>query len=580
MQTIHQMIGLSGAMLGGGTSLPALIEKIKAAGLTNDFTTFVPLDNNSNFPGIHFSGIAVANFNASRDTAAYYVYLLEDSNPTPLEPIRTSIGNEQVEIPRTAEQAIDSRAMERANQAVIDALPKGVTCIASGMSVIGTSFNAGDQTQLRYYVNLAMVQNGIAMVRLTGIEPTFSLTQVRDASKGLACKIETVNNPVILADGIVIDAGQKVVVRTRTPNAKEGTSANSLALNSAVTDQELVTVYIKTELIEVQPVPEMGPMGMPVMSKKCWAPRIHITHVESRTQAGLSLIWLAIYGATEVARDYNWAVPFLPVRDVGNTINLREIAALNLVAKYYDGGQLFDTRSPSFTLAELKNYLDAVIQNQPQICIDVIGGVTEHMWLSAFTSAANGNPEGADLTQKSLAQFLGHRLVTKESGLDMPTVLVTGSVDTGSAEVAYCGEYTTNSNQKRPITEIDFCAVAALTNGDAETLLAYQQTTIAASHLHGTQRAHRRFRLHQHLLPTAVIRRILRTVIIPGGTIQAMRAAMEQICTLHPVEITNPLVNSVPQVQMSAALMQHGLNLSTLGNQNRAGAASYTGAVL
>lgn len=577
--SIHSRIGLRGHST--NTSLPALIKKIREASLLDSAEydlDVVPLDTSTTFKG-HYSGIAITVKKKAGGPMAFYSYLLQATNPTPLQPLTQTVGNETIEIPRCPENAINANTIQSALAAVSAYIGNAATDIMpAGMSIIGPKFSMEDQNALAQYVIRAQVACATFLERISGQEVTYELAATRNLGHEIDIQVESngINN-VALADGTVINAHQRITVISRPKGS--GTQQNNnktLELGGTGGGEVILTLYTTTDFIETAPQYEAAVPGMPpTLSKRCWVPRVHITHIESSTWNGLSLAWMAVYAVTKLVRNKNWAIPYIPGRLENGQVALRDISVLNTVARYYPNTGMFDLRDPSFTMAEMATYLNAIIFDQPHIVLDVHGGVSEHAWLGAFDAAAKGDTVGLQEVKKALDHLVGTNLPLP----DAQPVVVNGSKELGAGEVEYAGRFTDSMGRTMPMNALDFCAIGVLSGGDAAQLMAWQETTLP-SQLHPTVKAFRRDRLRRIYAPNAETTGFIRMITVPGGVVTPLMAAVESNIPVAVTQVINPLVGTVQSVQMGANMLGYGVNVAAMPQNAGVGGTPYTGAVL
>lgn len=537
----------------------------------------IDLDN-ANEPALVYSALIVAMQykNDARKGVAYHVLILEATGEA-ISPLMENINGRNVEIMRTASDALDEVLLSKALERVRKAFPTGPHYNVDGV-VIPLSFNADD----KYAVHNLALSAGLACgTELEVRSPGFKDINLATAENDSTLNINIGFNRSQLEDSVGLNMRSDVLINF------ESRKNNQQNKYSSVNSGER-----ETKISELSSFVDLLPIAAPGSSfnqyqqqqgqlEQKYAARMVITNLASNYSYTIGSVLLALVTALSLRDDNNWIQAFKPHTTGNNEIDMYDIGALNIEANIKNEatgyGTRIDTKSDSFKLEDLGQLVAALVRPGLMVSIDCPEAGAQSWYLSIFSAAATGSNNAyraiVDAANALTNGGFGKYFVP---GTDMFS---------DTANRIHNGNWTDKNGNKRDIRDIDHIAVCNLIGERSPKAITDWSDTFLQTQFPLQQRLDARKRMIQAMTnETAVFTGFSQRITFTAAFLDALSAGIRD--TGMPVRINTPLSGSDFNNQrgvatfVNSALLSpgqsfttpagynHNQNFGNFGNQN------------
>ena len=483
------------------------------------------------------------------NTLAYHVLLLEATGDRPM-PLLVQVDNQQVEIYRTASDAVDDILINEVRKLLN--VQMGVkNPIATDVTVVGKQFDPENNSHLYRVARNAALAVGTA---LEMSQSGFTDINLRDSDldTNLAINIQFQNTQNEDDVGNVLRS-DVMIGFSAVSNTNNRRSLNSGSANDLISEIDGFIDVMWNPVVPAGFNPYMPMQATGMMPTQKYVARMIITNIlcnKTYTPAG---VLLALYTALTLSDSNNWVQYFRPIHTQG--VDLKDIGALAIEANFENNpsgfGSRVDTKSESFSLGDLGKLVAALIQPGLIYSIDVPESGPETWFESVFAAAADGHASAVEdivnaansLTNGNFGKFwTSKRVIT-------PTA--DGRI--------HMGHYVDPTGKLRDIRDIDYIAVANLAGETNPQLIQAWSDTFTRLEYKEELRLHHRKKIIMALTrETAEITGFARRITFDSNFLEALAGGI-QTCGMS-VAINTPLSGDLFSNQRAAAkFMSAGL---------------------
>lgn len=430
--------------------------------------------DNSNVNALAYStiGVALQQKNKPELGVAWYILLVESSGMK-LTPRIETINNQPVEITQVPGDAVDAVLIKIMAEEVRKLFPQSRD-VYTGAMVVPADFVVDDKASVH---NLALNAGLATNTELTRIAPGFPdynlAKQQKDSNLGIDIAFNRNDRANIVGEPTRSDV--EISFCSRKRNGNQGQNAPSL--NSGDKERTISKLSGFMDVLYAPSVPQTAIPGMMyaqpgVDPRRKFAARLVLTDVTTNFSLTPACVMLAVATASSLAMDGNWMQAFRPTPTPQGEVDLYDVGALNVEANYLGEqaqyGQVIDTKTDTFTLPDLGQYLATIFHPGMLISIDVPEAGPQSWYLEMFAQAAAGNQNAQKAVLKA-ANDLTNGAFDKYFDRNAPLFL-----DVGNR--VHLGNWVDRSGQKKDIRHIDYLAVANLMSRQPDVIRDWSDT--------------------------------------------------------------------------------------------------------
>ena len=460
--SFHAGGGIFGAPIARGlgsesvTKLTTALQEIYKNAVSSVEITILTLDN-VNEPALAFSSVIVAlRMRDNPQNVAYHILLVEATGDK-ISPLTEQIGSQQVEIMRLTGDAMDSVLRKKAGEVVKKAFPNSNTIMVDGC-VIPRNFNFENKEMLhRLALNAGLATGTELEIRRDGFKDLNIASTTMDSN--LVINIGFNHQSIEDAVGEPMRSDVLVNFSSQLPQAP-GQQRQYTSVNSANREQRIAEASAFIDLVWAPVAPQvMNPWTVQQqqqMQTQKYVARCIITNLVSSFSYTPASILMALVSTMTLRDDNTWIQSFRPVAVNTGEIDYHDIGAMNIEANLANEptgyGTRIDTKSETFRLEDLGQYVAAIIRPGLVMSLDVPECGPQTWYMSVFAGASNGSKQAYD-TIYAAAQELtnGHFGRYFNNGSPMFT-------DTNNR--IHSGYWVDRNGTKRDIRDFDMVAVA------------------------------------------------------------------------------------------------------------------------
>lgn len=337
--------------------------------------------------GLNYSGLAICE--TTNGVTSAHLLIIEKTGDYPEKLVET-IAGVRYEITRTPADALDDRYVVQAKNAICVALriEEKDLIIVDG-TLVPNEFDYTSEAQvgalIRNAGNAVHSENNIRVKDYKG----FNLANLLASAPSGKFFINTYFNGdrTSFLDQAGMPVRQDICVAL---SFKFNQNNNNKSVNQGNDSIEIVKTYGYIDFEFTGPQMQMNGMMMPgMMAPQRFVPNFIITHIESLAAAPTpDIIALAVASVVSLNEEMSWMQSFRSTAARKDVIDYNDIGALNVEGNLENAqtgfGKVYDTKSKTFTVAELNKFVQMLVRPNMLISIDVPKAGPETWYTSVF----------------------------------------------------------------------------------------------------------------------------------------------------------------------------------------------------
>ena len=317
--------------------------------------------------GLNYSAIVVTE-TLSNITSAH-ILMMEKTGDYP-EKITENIGGMRYEITRTPADALDEKFVAQAAQAVADALKIAVeSVVITDGTLVPNEFDVTSDNQVGELINNTFnaihSENAIRVSDYKGTNIAQLLSTHRNGKFFINLFFN--GDETNFFDQTGMPVRQDVCIAL---SFKVGGNQNNKSINQGMESYDIVKTYGYVDFEFVGPSIING-----MMTTQKFVPNFIITHIESSVAPTPDILALAVASVLSINEDLNWMQSFRSKPAQKNEFDFGDIGALNIEGNIENNptgyGKKYDTKSKTFTVAELNKLIQTLVRPNILVSIDV-----------------------------------------------------------------------------------------------------------------------------------------------------------------------------------------------------------------
>lgn len=317
--------------------------------------------------GLHYSAIVVTE-SLSNITSAH-ILMIEKTGEYP-EKLTENIGGVRYEITRTPADALDEKYISQATIAVADALKVSQdSVVITDGTLVPNEFDVNSDNQvtelLNNTFNAITSENAIRVSDYKGMNLQQLMADNRNGKFFINLFFNGDETTYFDQTGLPIR--QDICIAT---TYKVGGNQNNKSINQGLETYDIVKVYGYMDFEFVGPSIING-----MVSSQKFVPNFIITHIESSVAPTPDILTLAVASVLALNEDLNWMQSFRSKQTQKNEVDYGDIGALNVEGNIENSptgyGKKYDTKSKTFTVAELNKLIQMLVRPNIIVSIDV-----------------------------------------------------------------------------------------------------------------------------------------------------------------------------------------------------------------
>lgn len=317
--------------------------------------------------GLNYSAIVVTETMASITSA--HILMIEKTGDYP-DKITENIGGTRYEITRTPADALDEKYVEQATIAVADTLKiaRESVVIVDG-TLVPNEFDVTSDNQVGELVNNTFnaihSENAIRVSDYKGMNIAQLLAGNRNGKFFINLFFNSDETNFFDQTGLPVR--QDICIAL---SYKVGGNQNNKSVNQGLETYEIVKTYGYIDFEFTGPAIVNG-----MMTSQKFVPNFIITHIESGVAPTPDIIALAVASVLSINEDLNWMQSFRSKPGQKNEIDYGDIGVLNVEGNIENNqvgyGKRYDTKSKTFTPAELNKFVQTLVRPNILVSIDI-----------------------------------------------------------------------------------------------------------------------------------------------------------------------------------------------------------------
>jgi hypothetical protein len=317
--------------------------------------------------GLNYSAIIVTETYNDRGPGVH-VLMIEKTGDYP-EKLIENIAGIRYEITRTPADALDDKYINQSLHIVAETLkidPASIIIVDG--TLVPNEFDVTNEVLVSELINNTFnsihSEINIRVLDYKGINLNNLLTNNRN---GKFC-INLYFNPedANFFDQTGMPVRQDICIAL---SYKLNTSQNNKSINQGNDVYDIVKTYGYIDF-------EWSPTVINnMMATQKFIPNFVITHIDSQVAPTPDILMLGVASVLAINEDMNWMQAFRPVPGKKNEIDYNDIGALNIEGNIENNptgfGKKYDTKSKTFTIAELNKYIQTLVRPNIIVSIDV-----------------------------------------------------------------------------------------------------------------------------------------------------------------------------------------------------------------
>ena len=317
--------------------------------------------------GLYYSSIILTE--TYNGITAAHVLVVEKTGDYP-QPLIENIGGIRYEIIRTPADAVyEDKYMQAVTKVVSEALKvdEGTITVVDA-TLVPQEFDYTNENMVQQLlVNASNAVNSELFTRVndySGINITEVVNNCRNGKFLINLYFNSDDSNYFDQTGMPVRQDVCVTLSFKTNQAN-----NSRYINQGNDTIEIVRTYGYIDF-------EWSPTIVNnMMATQKFVPNFVITHMESNEAPTPDILFLGIVSALAVNEDMNWMQAFRPMPARKNEIDFNDIGALNIEGNIENNpigvGKKYDTKSKTFTLAELNKFIQTLVRPNIMVSIDI-----------------------------------------------------------------------------------------------------------------------------------------------------------------------------------------------------------------
>lgn len=329
--------------------------------------------------GLNYSGIAVCEAKDGHVTA--HVLIVEKTGDYP-DKFVENIGGIKYEITRTPADALDDKYIQSAIKVVSETLkvdPSRVFVVDG--TLVPSEFDVTNEAQVMSLLeNTLRATHSEVVIRTSGYKGV-NVSDIINASRNGKFVINTYFNEEgnNFFDQTGMPVRQDICVAL---SYKTNQNNQNRSINQGSDTFDIVKVYGYVDF-------EWSPIIVNnMMTTQKFLPNFIITHIDSDLAPTPDILMLGVASVLAVNEEVSWLQAFRPSHAKKGDIDINDIGALNIEGNIENNptgfGKKYDTKSKSFTLAELYKFAQTLVRPNMIISIDVPRAGVETWFTSIF----------------------------------------------------------------------------------------------------------------------------------------------------------------------------------------------------
>jgi hypothetical protein len=458
---------------------------------------------------------------------AYHILMLEATGERP-NPVIQYNGSKQIELHRTAGDAIDDILIGKAKSIVQRAFPSHETHYTD-TTVVPAGFNMKDKAAVYKLALNAGLANG---TELETSSNTFQDLNVSQIPQGQQLVVNMTFGSTPIAD----DVGNLMRSDFQLSFAAQNSKAqNNQSLNSGGRETRIADVAGFVEMLWAPVEPMVNPY-MPVQQRQTqkFAARSVITSMTSTHSYTPGSMLLAVAMLDALALHNNYYQVFRP--SMTKDLDIRDVGALNIEGNYDNNptgvSSVLDTKSSSFSHENLGMFLNALVRPGMLVAIDCPVGGAQSWYTGLYDAASTRGGSAYDILYTAAQELTNGnfaRLFPKGAQMFL---------DAGNR--IHTGIYTDRQGAQRDIRDIDYLAAANILGANNVQALRQYTETFWNQNISLAERLSDRKRMISSMTnETATFTGYANRVTFSGTFIEALRKGI-QACNMN-VRINSPM---------------------------------------
>lgn len=329
--------------------------------------------------GLNYSAIIVTE--SYNNVVAAHILMVEKTGDYP-EKLIENIAGVRYEIIRTPADALDDKYISQSVQAIVDVMkvdPSSVVIVDG--TIVPNEFDVTNEALVADLIsNTFKSIHSEINIRVMDYKGVNINNLLASNKNGKFC-INLYFNPedANFFDQTGMPVRQDICIAL---SYKMNNSQNNKSINQGHDVYDIVKTYGYIDF-------EWAPTVINnMMSSQKFVPNFVITHIDSQVAPTPDILMLGVASVLAINEDMNWMQSFRPVPGKKNEIDFNDIGALNIEGNIENNtsgfGKKYDTKSKTFTVAELNKFVQTLVRPNIIVSIDVPKAGPETWFMSVL----------------------------------------------------------------------------------------------------------------------------------------------------------------------------------------------------
>ncbi len=317
--------------------------------------------------GLNYSAIVVSE--TLGGITAAHVLMVEKTGEYP-EKLVENIAGTRYEIIRTPGDALDDRYISQAQAAVAESLKVELsTVIVVDGTLVPNEFEVTNESLVNDLINNTFnsifAEVGNRVKNYQGFNLSSLISNNRNGKFFINLYFNGDDNNFFDQTGMPIRQDVCISLSYKLANAQ-----NNKSINQGADVLEIVKTYGYIDFEFNGPVLQGN-----MMSPQKYLPNFIITHIESSVAPTPDILMMGVASVLAINEDMNWMQAFRPTTQKKNEVDYNDIGALNIEGNIENNpigfGKKYDTKSKTFTIAELNKLVQTLVRPNLLVSIDI-----------------------------------------------------------------------------------------------------------------------------------------------------------------------------------------------------------------
>lgn len=316
--------------------------------------------------GLNYSAIIVAE--TYNGVTAAHILMIEKTGDYP-EKLIENIAGVRYEITRTPADALDDKYITQATQIVAETLkvdPSSIVIVDG--TLVPNEFDVTNEALVSDLINNTLNSThseiNIRVFDYKGVNISNLLSNNRNGKFYINLYFNPEEANFFDQTGMPIRQDICIALSYKVNN-----NQNNRSINQGNDVYDIVKTYGYIDF-------EWSPIIVNNMAaSQKFIPNFIITHIESSVAPTPDILMLGVASVLAINEDMNWMQAFRPTPGKKNEIDFNDIGALNIEGNIENNpsgfGKKYDTKSKTFTIAELNKYIQTLVRPNLMVSIDV-----------------------------------------------------------------------------------------------------------------------------------------------------------------------------------------------------------------